>query len=188
MAASQGQLAVTLDQRYGHGVVIEAEIAIPKRSRPERGARLRCDCGVIYETTLSHLITGHTRSCGCLIREVNTKHGLNEHDLYKVWIDLVARCENAHCHNYPNYGGRGIRVCDRWHDVGVFVADIERWLGPRPEGMTLDRICTNHDYRLDNVRWATRQEQNQNRRSTRLTQQLADDIRRRHTEGGVRTH
>ena len=59
--------------------------------------------------------------------------------------------------------GRGIRVCDRWHDVALFISDIERWLGPRPEGMTLDRIMNAHDYRLDNVRWADATTQRNNR-------------------------
>jgi hypothetical protein len=80
---------------------------------------------------------------------------------------MLDRCENPAHHAYARYGGRGIRVCDRWHDVAVFVADIERWLGPRPAGMTLDRIFNDHDYRLDNVRWATRKQQQQNRRYKR---------------------
>jgi hypothetical protein len=77
---------------------------------------------------------------------------------------MISRCENPDAPRHADYGGRGIRVCDRWHDVAVFIADIERWLGPRPAGMSLDRICNDHDYRLDNVRWATPAEQARNRR------------------------
>jgi hypothetical protein len=77
---------------------------------------------------------------------------------------MIHRCEDPKVDNYKHYGGRGIRVCDRWHDVSVFISDIERWLGPRPPGMTLDRILNDHDYRLDNVRWATWVQQRANQR------------------------
>jgi hypothetical protein len=76
---------------------------------------------------------------------------------------MMRRCHNEKQRSYRWYGGRGIRVTERWHDVATFIHDIERWLGPRPEGMTLDRIMNDHDYRLDNVRWATAFEQAQNR-------------------------
>lgn len=95
---------------------------------------------------------------------VLTRHGLWDHPLYPTWHNMLARCEDPSNHNYVNYGARGIRVCERWHDVALYIADIERWLGPKPEGMTLDRICNDHDYRLDNMRYATPAEQLQNRR------------------------
>jgi hypothetical protein len=94
-------------------------------------------------------------------------HGLSAHPLYHVWWNMLGRCENAGNKDFARYGGRGIRVCDRWHDLAVFVTDIERWLGPRPEGMTLDRIFTDHDYRLDNVRWASLKQQAQTRNMPR---------------------
>lgn len=77
---------------------------------------------------------------------------------------MLWRCENPDYSKYRDYGGRGIQVCDRWHSFTVFVTDIERWLGPRPPGMSLDRIMNDHDYRLDNVRWATAKQQRANRR------------------------
>lgn len=155
-------------QRYGRGIVLE-EIRLPltggQKRRGEhlgmRGARLRCDCGNEYTARIRHLISGNTKSCGCLYRELardrgrlNLTHGLRGHPLYRTWYDMMRRCYNPKHVSYPWYGGRGIAVCERWHDVATFVSDIERWLGPRPPGMTLDRICNGHDYRQDNVRWA----------------------------------
>ena len=135
---------------------------------------------------LLNLVNGHTTSCGCYRKELKraqlashratatraaaaavTTHGLSKHPLRGTWKAMISRCENPRDPAFRNYGGRGIRVCDRWHDLAVFVADIERWLGPRPEGMTLDRILNSHDYRLDNVRWATWSQQLRNRRPYR---------------------
>lgn len=124
------------------------------------GAIMLCDCGQHYSVMLGDLRTGRVKSCGCLHRD----HEMSHHPLYGTWVKMLDRCENPKCPAYPNYGGRGIRVCDRWHDVTVFIADLERWLGPRPAGMTLDRIQNDHDYRLDNVRWLSRADQNRHRR------------------------
>jgi hypothetical protein len=158
-------------QRFGRGVVIDPEIRVNylnRRSR--RGARLRCDCGRDYQANLDNLLKGDHQSCGCLRRDVAGRkptHGLYKHPLYLTWYDMIQRCTNPQASNYPNYGGRGIRVCDRWlppFGPELYIRDIERWLGPKPPGMQLDRICNDHDYRLDNMRYATRSEQAYNRR------------------------
>jgi hypothetical protein len=68
---------------------------------------------------------------------------------------MMRRCYDQRDSHYPRWGGRGIRVCDRWHDVRLFIEDIERELGGRPVGMSLDRWPDNDgDYRPENVRWA----------------------------------
>lgn len=77
---------------------------------------------------------------------------------------MINRCENPEAENYRFYGGRGIVVCSQWHDPAVFIADIERELGPRPDGMTLDRIDNNGDYGPGKVKWSTAKEQAANRR------------------------
>jgi hypothetical protein len=77
---------------------------------------------------------------------------------------MMARCYNPDFPVYRLYGARGIKVCLRWHDIRLFVADIEALLGPRPPGKTLDRRNNDGSYVWWNVRWATQREQVQNSR------------------------
>jgi hypothetical protein len=94
-------------------------------------------------------------------------HGKWNHPLYDTWVSMIARCENPRAVGYKNYGGRGIKVCDRWHDVVLFIADIGSIIGPRPLGRTLDRKHNDKDYGPTNVRWATPKQQAANRRKPR---------------------
>jgi hypothetical protein len=83
-----------------------------------------------------------------------------EHELYSTWLGIRQRCFNSTVKNYKRYGGRGITMCERWmNDFWAFVADV----GPRPSGLTLDRIDNNGHYEPGNVRWATCEEQIDNR-------------------------
>lgn len=68
---------------------------------------------------------------------------------------MIDRCENLRCQRYRDYGGRGIEVCEAWHDVRAFISYIERELGPRPPGMSLDRIRNDGHYEPGNVCWNT---------------------------------
>lgn len=82
-------------------------------------------------------------------------HGLSRHPLINIWRGILDRCENPRNPAFHWYGGRGIRVCERWHDIRLFVEDIERLIGPRPEGMSLDRVDNDRGYEPGNVQWAT---------------------------------
>jgi hypothetical protein len=101
-----------------------------------------------------------TESCGCI-----RVHNMSGHPTYKTWNCMIMRCHNPKRHNYPKYGGRGIEVCKEWREsFQTFLSDM----GPRPVGMTLDRIDSNGNYTKENCRWATAKEQSRNRRDNRL--------------------
>lgn len=90
-------------------------------------------------------------------------HGMRKHPLYKTWVEMIYRCENPEKDNYQWYGGRGIKVCERWRNFPDFVADM----GLRPRGHTLDRKDGDGDYTPDNCRWATKKMQMNNMSSNR---------------------
>lgn len=140
----------------------------------------RCDCGQDRTVTSTHLRSGHTRSCGCLMRErtaerniASAKHGMWRSPEFSAWSKMIARCYNKKNRKYSDYGGRGIAVCDEWrHDFMAFYQHI----GPRPSpNHSVDRIQNNDGYRPGNVRWATYIEQNNNRRSN-ITAEVSGEI------------
>lgn len=92
---------------------------------------------------------------------------------------MMARCYNPKASGYPRYGARGIAVCERWHDVNAFIADMS----PRPPGGTLDRINNDGPYSLENVRWASMTTQSRNRRSNKLTEAKVAQLRQLYREG-----
>lgn len=122
-----------------------------------------CECGTEdVPVSSKHLRSGHTKSCGCLILDVKTTHGMCYSREYASRHAMIDRCENPNNPSFPNYGGRGIKVCDRWRNsFENFLEDM----GLRPEGKTLDRWPDNDgDYELSNCKWSTPLEQQQNRR------------------------
>jgi hypothetical protein len=94
---------------------------------------------------------------------------------------MVHRCTNPKTRNYRNYGGRGIKVCERWLlSFADFIADM----GPRPStNLEIDRIDNDGNYEPGNVRWATRKQQTRNTRQTVLTEELVAELRQ-HTQSG----
>ena len=93
----------------------------------------------------------------------------NNDPLYKLWKSIKGRCYNPNKQNYYLYGGRGIRVADEWlNDPMAFVEYVRTTIGDRPEGCSLDRIDNDGHYEPNNLRWATKEQQAQNKRTTRM--------------------
>ena len=159
---------------YGRLTVIGEPFLKPVGTKGRKATHVecRCSCGVVKAYALVNLKRGVTQSCGCLMRErsseCNTKHGharvAKKSREYSSWRSMINRCTNPKSIDYPRYGGRGIKVCDRWLKFENFLEDM----GRRPEGMTIDRKNVDGDYVHDNCYWATQKEQSNNRRSNRF--------------------
>lgn len=149
---------------------------------PNRGTmtmwHVLCDpdhggCGTAKVVNGYKLRTGNTQSCGCLYREMKHIRSTHGHARkgktsaeYTSWAGMIDRCYRAASKKFHHYGGRGIRVCDRWHSsFENFLADM----GPKPSPKhSLDRIDVNGNYEPGNCRWATQSQQMRNSRVTRM--------------------
>lgn len=130
-----------------------------------------CDCGTVKPMYAWSVLSGRQDSCGCLGRKrrvlAKTKHGhrrkyQKQTKEYTAWLNIKHRCYDSNRPDYNRYGGRGIKVCDRWlESFANFLEDM----GYAPPGTSIDRIDVNGDYEPNNCRWASKWVQASNKRN-----------------------
>ncbi len=146
-----------------------------ERRRSQRYFMCRCDCGTEKPVRLTHLTGGKIISCGCealrrvrarvgVMHQANVTHGASDTRAYVIWHAMKGRCLNPNNPAYASYGGRGIAICKRWMKFTNFLADM----GQPPDGHEIERINNAKGYKLSNCKWATRREQQNNRRANVL--------------------
>lgn len=144
-----------------------------RNKKNKMGWKCICQCGNYTFASSTQLNSGLKRSCGCLIsitaRNLMTKHGCAIYGSVSIefaaWSSMKARCLKADHKAYKDYGGRGIKVCDRWlNSFQNFLEDMGK--KPTPK-LSLDRIDVNGNYEPSNCRWATHSEQRRNLRKNR---------------------
>ena len=138
----------------------------------------RCDCGTEKSIRIKDAVSGKSTSCGCYAKEVcgqsRRTHGMSETRVYAIWLHMRQRCLCPTNLRYPQYGGNGITICDRWQVFENFYADM----GDPPHDYSIDRIDNTKGYSPDNCRWATQKMQVHNSSSTKLTDLDVAAIRR----------
>ena len=154
-------------RRYGSLTVIK--LAVDETGKKKKWL-CKCDCGEECIVAGSNLQSGHTLHCSkcgnAISAEKKKKHGISHTKLYYVWQAMINRCERPGVFGYGDYGGRGITVCEEWHDPEKFF-EWARNSGYK-EGLQIDRIDVNGNYCPDNCRWITQLKNANNKRNNKI--------------------
>lgn len=152
-------------------VISEAPSRIGSKGQLIYSVNAKCDCGNILSVAEYKLRAKTTKSCGCWQRDLapshlpKPKHSMSRTTEYNIWTGIKQRCTNSKHSYFKYYGGKGIKICDRWlNSFQNFYNDM----GPRPsEGHSIDRIKTSGDYEPSNCKWSTWDEQHRNKTNNR---------------------
>lgn len=151
-----------INKKFGRLLVIEDT---GKRSKCKKIIyKCLCDCGKTVEKEGGNILCGDTMSCGCLRKDVLSTHGSVGTRLYRIWANMLSRCRGETNTAYKHYGGRGIEVCKEWTDFSAFKSwSLDNGYNDK---LTIDRKDVNGNYEPSNCRWATRKEQDRNKRNS----------------------
>lgn len=153
------------NRRFERLLVISGPIVERVATGTNISHMVRCDCGTEKKVKSSSLVSGKTRSCGCLVNTRALRHGETHTPLYAKWRGIMQRCYYPMHASYKNYGGRGITVCKEWKEDYL---SFRNWAlaNGYADDLEPDRIDNNRGYSPDNVQWVSRLDNCQNKRNS----------------------